>query len=459
MNIQPPKIAIDPQDPFKDALFSRKAFALSLTQLLRNVSESLVIFVHAPWGEGKTTFAQMWRAELARQKLGVVYFDAYATDYLEDPFIAFSAEILALCDEKFTEGEGLIARQKFKKSAIEVGKRLAGLTARLAIKSATLGLIEEAHIRELKDIGSEVASDVAKIASEAVEEKIAHYAQEKQSLAAFKTNLAKLAAAFRKEQDFPLTILVDELDRCRPSFALGLLERIKHLFDVEDVAFVLLVNQEQIESYINKVYGEVDARGYLLKFGNLFAELPCRTSEDSLVHESGRRHYCGTLATHHGLNKQRESVLQTSSVALFAEHLDLSLREIEKAFIILTLFCSTQDRGAEQSFLAAILSVIKVKKPQLYAQLRAGSASLKVFSTDIRLEQLKPWSPNPDLDWLKKLLAFCLMSADDYQNARHEKLQPFQVVMSDFESRFRMERNTIIPTLCSRLDRFSLNPV
>jgi len=62
---------------------------------------------------------------------------------------------------------------------------------------------------------------------------------------------------------------VDELDRCRPDFALGLLERIKHLFDVEGIAFVLLVNRSQIEGYIRTVYGNADAEAYLLKFGSL----------------------------------------------------------------------------------------------------------------------------------------------------------------------------------------------
>ncbi len=168
----------------------------------------------------------MWRAGVGAAKTGRgLFLDAYATDYLADPFIAFSGEILALSDKKLSESKGLIERQKFKKSAIEVGKRLAGLATKVALEAAPLGALEEAHIKELKDIGSEIASGVAKIGSEAIENKIAHYAEEKESLAAFKRNLAKLAAVIREEQGFPLTIVVDELDRCRPDFALALLER------------------------------------------------------------------------------------------------------------------------------------------------------------------------------------------------------------------------------------------
>jgi len=89
MKINPPKAIIDEQEPFKHTLFGRKEFADSLTGILRNVSENLVIFVNAPWGEGKTTFSQMWRADLRLQKLEVIYFDAYAADYFDDPFVPF----------------------------------------------------------------------------------------------------------------------------------------------------------------------------------------------------------------------------------------------------------------------------------------------------------------------------------------------------------------------------------
>ncbi len=461
MRIQPPRTAIDQNEPFKEALFGRKAFAASLTQLLRNVSESLVIFVHAPWGEGKTTFAQMWRAELTRQKLEVVYFDAYATDYLDDPFISFSGEVLALSEKRLSEGKGLLARHEFQKSAVEVGKRLAGLAAKVGLKAATLGALEEAHLKELKDIGSEIAGGVAKIGSEAIEKKIAHYAEQKESLATFKNNLAKLAAIFREGQGFPLTIIVDELDRCRPDFALALLERIKHLFDVEGVAFVLLVNQNQIESYIKTVYGDVDARAYLLKFANVFVDLPRQNSESQLVYEPGRADYCRTLVAHHELStKVRDLRSLTSCLAVFAEHFELTLREIEKVFTVLALFYSSQNSADALSFLVAMLSVLKVKSPHLYAQLSAGSISLKALLADIRLDQLKSRSQDFDLDWARKFISFCLMSEDEYQKALSAEAEPkgMQTRLSQFEDHFRTPRNRIIPTLCSRLDRFSVQP-
>ncbi|MFO1491587.1 MAG: P-loop NTPase fold protein [Kiritimatiellia bacterium] len=68
----------------------------------------------------------------------------------------------------------------------------------------------------------------------------------------FRDQLAKLAGAIREVQNFPLVVIVDELDRCRPDFALGLIERIKHLFSTDNVSFVLLANATQLQNYMQK---------------------------------------------------------------------------------------------------------------------------------------------------------------------------------------------------------------
>jgi predicted KAP-like P-loop ATPase len=167
MKINPPKPIIDSDDPFKYALFGRKDFAESLTSLLRNVSENLVIFVNAPWGGGKTTFAQMWRAHLQQQKLDVIYFDAYAADYFEDPFVSFSGQILELVDQRLGESKGVVeSRREFKDTAVEVGKRLTGLAVKVGLRTLTMGAFENSDMAELKEIGTEVASGVSEIGAD-----------------------------------------------------------------------------------------------------------------------------------------------------------------------------------------------------------------------------------------------------------------------------------------------------
>ena len=60
--------------------------------------------------------------------------------------------------------------------------------------------------------------------------------------------------------------MIDELDRCRPTFALDVLEKIKHIFDVPGVFFVAALNKNALAKTIESVYGITDGNEYLSKF-------------------------------------------------------------------------------------------------------------------------------------------------------------------------------------------------
>ncbi|MDO6804915.1 P-loop NTPase fold protein, partial [Wenyingzhuangia sp. 1_MG-2023] len=79
--------------------------------------------------------------------------------------------------------------------------------------------------------------------------------------------------------DSPIVIFIDELDRCRPDFAVQMLEVIKHTFDVVNVKFVLVTNTKQLRAAINHRYGPlVDAQRYLDKFLKFSVRLPADVS-------------------------------------------------------------------------------------------------------------------------------------------------------------------------------------
>ena len=461
MTIHPPKVVIDEKEPFKHALFGREKFGRSLVSILRKVSDNLVIFVNAPWGAGKTTFAEMWLTHVRKQqKLEVIYYDAYSADYFDDPFVSFSGEIIGLT-KRLSEEKGLIESEEFKKSAVQVGKRLAGLATKIGLRTATLGAIQAADIDELKTIGSEIATGISAIGSDIIEKKIENYAAEKDALAAFKKSLAKLAAKVRAEQGFPLTIVVDELDRCRPDFALGLLERIKHLFDVEGLAFVLLVNRDQIENYIRAVYGhEVDARAYLLKFGSLFVDLPSQQAESSFQYEPGRKEYCEILYGHHELsNYNLVRAFLVSCAGIYANHFELTLREIEKAFVVLALFyASTQNINTDLDFLVLLLAVLKTKRPVLYQSLKDSKISVSQFSQQSGFKEMKVGGEHFNLEFAIAFLDYCLMSEAELTSATTgaDANSKAQSGLAQIKDRWRGNRKQIIPSLCYNLDRFAL---
>lgn len=72
-----------------------------------------------------------------------------------------------------------------------------------------------------------------------------------------------------------LVVFIDELDRCKPSFAVHLLEQLKHYFDDERITFVFSVNLEELQHTIKHYYGAAfDACRYLDRFFDLRISLP-----------------------------------------------------------------------------------------------------------------------------------------------------------------------------------------
>jgi hypothetical protein len=287
---------------------------------------------------------------------------------------------------------------------------------------------------------------------------------EKDALKTFRESLTKLAKKFREERGFPLTIIVDELDRCRPDFAMNLLERIKHLFDVEGIAFVLLVNRKQIESYVRAIYGKkVDARGYLLKFANLFVDLP---SQNSIFrHDVGKQEFAVSSLKHYGVfDKGRDSSHISGSMSMLVAHFELTLREIEKVSMILGLYyASLPQNQVTHEFVVAVLAVLKIKNPNLYQRLRAGTVFASEFFSETGLDHFPKDQRMgyPSQDWVLDTLNYCLLAESDF--SKLEKEEPSSTYPKKGPLRMatafgHMNRSKVIPFFCSRLDQFALAP-
>lgn len=94
------------------------------------------------------------------------------------------------------------------------------------------------------------------------------------------------------EQSQKLVIFIDELDRCRPSFALEMLERLKHYFDDDRIIFVVSINKEQLTHTISNYYGVgFDSTGYLNKFFDLEANLPALQTYDTEIINGNEAQY------------------------------------------------------------------------------------------------------------------------------------------------------------------------
>ena len=131
--------------------------------------------------------------------------------------------------------------------------------------------------QEAKNAAATVAGAATTLASHSidatidatVEALLKEQIEAEKNLETLKTCLKELAA------DKTIILFIDELDRCRPDYAVDMLEVIKHVFDVENVKVVLVTNTKQLRAAINHRYGmEVDAQKYLDKFLKYSFALP-----------------------------------------------------------------------------------------------------------------------------------------------------------------------------------------
>lgn len=99
-------------------------------------------------------------------------------------------------------------------------------------------------------------------------DRVTSYRQGRQAIADLKACLATMISHVPMAGSAPpVVIIIDELDRCRPTYAIKLLEEIKHLFDVAGLIFIFGMHGQQLAHSVNAAYGaNFDGASYLKRF-------------------------------------------------------------------------------------------------------------------------------------------------------------------------------------------------
>lgn len=448
MKLHPPIPAIPETEPFKNDLFGRKQLGDSLISLFKATQEGVVLCLDAPWGDGKTTFARMWLADLKRQGLNCIYFNAYAHDYANEPFIAFCGEILSLAEKSFAGDKVIQALKKdFKTKAKQIGAKLLGTTARIGAKALTLGVLKDSDLDAIDSLRNDIADAASSKLSSFMDKVLEDYVSSKQTLDGFRAKLSALGTAVRDKQGFPLLIVVDELDRCRPDFALSLIEQIKHLFSAQDVSFLLLANTAQLQNYVRALYGaEVDAVNYLRKFFTLTVNLPCNRSSSN---QNDYWKYSRTLAEHYEIKGEYDMALLTG---LF-QYYGVSLREMENCFLILaTYFAQLSPNRLSCSATIPMLAFLRLRKPDVFSRLAQKQMTYDDLMQATHIDLLASSEfTGASREWFLDRLMYLLYS-DQQINLRNDSRDISY--HSKWLAQYSISRDDVIPFFCAELTRF-----
>ncbi|HET6720562.1 MAG TPA: P-loop NTPase fold protein [Rhodocyclaceae bacterium] len=357
--------------PFEGDLFGRKALADRLTSYLDRLKDGCVVGVDAPWGEGKSWFGRNWQAQLAADGYNTIYVDAFERDYLDDPFPLLASEIVLALDAKNSGDVG----KSLLEASLKLGKTLLPAAAKMSINTLGrlfLGTLDLAG--DAGELANKLDDKFADASEKYVASRIAAVEEEKKSVAGFREALTQFAAAQAK----PVVFFIDELDRCRPDFAVRIIERVKHFFDVPNLVFVLLLNRDQLERAVQGVYGQgCDAHAYLGKFVHLFLSLPKKKSFDTGQSNSNWI-YAWKVAQRYQFRETQQLENFIGAYTPVATALGMSLRDVEKAFALLAM----ANANAAMDYLAWPI-VLKLRYPNTFAQLLDGSKSAHREAADI----------------------------------------------------------------------------
>lgn len=355
------------REPDED-LLDRKETIENLSNLIISTKESLVMSINADWGAGKTTFVKLWQKHLTTQCVNSIYFSAWEDDFSKEPLISILGEINSYISSKFPQ------KETTKKLAIvkDVGSKILKRGAPAVLKSLTGVVID---IKSIEDTIGTISEQTAK-------ELIERYSQEKEITQKFREAIKTLLEKIDKEK--PFVIFIDELDRCHPLYAIELLERVKHIFGIDGLIFVLSIDKTQLAESIKSQYGNIDTNNYLRRFIDL---------EFTLQNPSIDK-FCDGLYEKFNIEKilQSKNIQSTPTqmddkeiVKYLALEWHLTLREIEHLFIRLGIFCKTLEQGVSRLHVMVFIFFIalKIKDQNAYIDL-IGSGKI-----DAKIDTLK----------------------------------------------------------------------
>ena len=456
MKLEPPRMKIGDTDGFANTdLFGYSDFSERFAKILEDVDSAPVIMLDGPWGSGKSTFVQQWAGLLRERGHAVCYFDAFANDHQDDAFFALAGELYSLAEHE--ESLDCDFRSSFATRAANLGKALWPLTARFALKTVTQGIVSMDDARKIKAAVTESPGEFITL----LKERITGVQKERRLLEQFRSLLSELAQRLTtpasetvstdtsKDFHHKLVFIVDELDRCKPTFALNLIERIKHVFSAKNVCFVLVAHVPQLAEVVQRSYGVTDGKLYLEKFYQLRVTLPAEIDD---YHAGPYVRYLDFLlkAMDVRTDDARNLELTVNALKRLSAAYGLSLRSLERITLNVSLaYLATNGTSLRFPPIIAGLCIMRVVNHELYGSAKLGNLRSTDALEFMRFERWNAGGPQPaNVEWYRRIWTYATATDDELRNGDWP-----QIEQAFYQSGIE-ERRALIPLLCKAIDEF-----
>ena len=443
LSLKLPEPEIQEDNPWADDALKRSDVAEKLTKLISGQSDPFVISLHGHWGTGKTFLLKRWQKQLEKDGFRAIYFNAWEDDFCDDPFVAIIGQLSDFLEQKGIEG----LDDKIKEAA----------------KSLLLqGALSFLH----KVSGLNIDEILEQFADKTLDE----YSQQREKKTELKTTLQELSGKVKADTGHPLVFIIDELDRCRPTFAIELLERVKHIFDIPDMVFVFGINRDELCSSICSVYGEIDADTYLRRFFDMEFLLPDVNSEV----------FCRHLIRQYQLEQFVTKLSERTGHAVYYPHFErfseffpalcgsfgLSFRDIDYCVRMIVFIGknATPNYSMSQPLLP-LLIILRLKNKTLYQEYlrgdRMGSEVMNYIDKLVPPENRDRESENIFDDLEINLYLTDMTKLEDrskavdelerlYQNLKEEQETPYTPYLSERTQKSDINRIERLKSVISR---------
>ena len=432
-----------------------KAFAENLFQIMEKGSASSVhdmgqkgsytISLNAQFGNGKTTFLKMFEHFIKNQKsssvetsnkeahYGVLFVNAWESDFYKEPVIAILSEFVNWVTQESDD------QKNIPEAIINITKGVIGV----------LGNIVTQAVRITTDFNLTEAIESSEPDNNLFEEKeiiskgddiLNNFKIRKNAINEIKNILSN----YLKSNNKKLLIIVDELDRARPDYAVHFLEDMKHFFDIENVIFLVAVNRIQMEATVKCLYGqELDFEGYYRKFFKQELDLPDPYKEaqkfvDNLVQKTEVKFDKEELS-----NKK----IRIDNCYLSCKLFQLTLREIENFMRMFELILKSKEKITRWTYMDcySFFIALFIKNKEIFNQILIGNftvSDFKKFLNENKFISKMLENSNSsysvktnDINYLLATVAYSLIEGDPRQQNliyTREKIERYFGVSQDF---------------------------